>query len=477
MSRPKRVLLVDDDKELLRTLAQSLHGHGWECKTASSAREAIDYLETGATVDAVVTDLRMPGADGLQLTRQIRQRWNHVAVIILTAYGSITSAVEGIKLGAANYVIKPFPPEELLREIEKACDRDEPTGTRTGRSGDDRFVELVGSHPSMIELKKNIKKFAQLPANVLILGESGTGKELVARAIHRCSPRGEEPFVAVNCGAFSRSLLEDQLFGHARGAFTGATSDKDGLFVAAGKGTVFLDEIAEMDLDLQVKLLRTLQEREVTPLGSNRPVRWHARLVCATNRDLDRLVAERQFREDLYYRINVLVLRVPPLRERRDDVPRLVDHFLEEFGAQTGRRKTISEEASRTLLNANWPGNVRELRNTLERAWALGTSGMIQPPDLPAEMHPDPGSEAGGFPTLEDVERDHIIRALRTAGGTRVIAARLLGIDRNRLTRMIKRLKIDQEFPALGPRRKTREKTVSAERAGRLPGSGAGLQS
>jgi two-component system response regulator AtoC len=465
-SHSKRVLLVDGDPELERTLSESLQRHGCQCLTARSAREAIDHLERDPGVDAVVTDVGTPDAGGLELTRSIKQRWNEIEVILLTAHGTITSAVEGIQLGAANYMIKPFPPDELVREIERVCSRgtrddvvdvvdaeDAPRGApateAVAEPAERDFAGLVGCHPTVLELKRSIRRIGQLPANVLVLGESGTGKELVARAIHQSSPCRDEPFVAVNCGAFSRSLLEDQLFGHARGAFTGATGSKEGLFVAAGRGTVFLDEIAELDLDLQVKLLRTLQEREVTPLGSDRPVRWRARLVCATNRDLEQRVTAGQFRQDLYYRINVLVLRVPPLRERKEDVPALVECFLGEFAAQSGQRKQVSDEVLGILLNHDWPGNIRQLRNIIERACALGTSGMILPADLPPEMQAV--EVRGGFQTLSEVERDHVIRALRTAGGVRVAAARLLGINRNRLARLIRRHRIGEGKPPGAP--------------------------
>jgi DNA-binding NtrC family response regulator len=293
---------------------------------------------------------------------------------------------------------------------------------------------LVGSHPCMLDLDRAIEGVSRLRTNVLIVGESGTGKELVARAIHDRSPSRDEPFVAVNCGAFARGLLEDQLFGHVKGAFTGATADKDGFFAAAGRGTLFLDEIAEIEADLQGRLLRAVQEREVVPLGTNAAVRWEARLIAATNRDLERLVEEGKFRKDLFYRIRVVEVRTPPLREHLDDIPALVDCFLDRLAEAGGSRKKLSPEALELLLRHDYPGNVRELRNAVERACALGLSPTIGPEDLPREFQKE---SPVGFKPLSEVEREHILHALRIAGGKRGLAAKLLGIDRNRLTRKL----------------------------------------
>ncbi len=305
----------------------------------------------------------------------------------------------------------------------------------------------------MRELDRVIDGVSRLDSSVLIIGESGTGKELVARAIHDRGPRSKEPFIGINCGAFTRSLLEDQLFGHVRGAFTGAAAAKDGVFVAAGDGTLFLDEITEIDVELQGRLLRAIQEREVVPLGTNRPVLWKARLITATNRDIDRLAAEGGFRRDLYYRINVVEVRTPPLRERMEDIPALVDHFLGRLAEGRGARKRVSPEALELLLRHPYPGNVRELRNALERAHALGEGEVIEPQDLPREFR-GPVPEAS-FKSLAQVEREHILRALLLAGGKKTLAARLLEIDRNRLNRKLKKYGIaagpDESSPRLRP--------------------------
>ncbi len=295
---------------------------------------------------------------------------------------------------------------------------------------------LIGGHPGMQAIERSIEQLSRLDTSVLIAGESGTGKELVARAIHERGPRAAEPFVGVNCGAFTRSLLEDQLFGHRKGAFTGALDDRPGVFRTAGRGTLFLDEIGEMDLDLQGRLLRAIQEREVTPLGSNLPEPWHARLIVATNRDIEALVEAEKFRRDLFYRINVVQIRIPPLRERKEDIPALCEHFLDGIGERSGLRKRISPEARERLLAHDYPGNVRELRNAIERACALGESDVIGPPDLPPQLQE---TAAQPLSPLSQVEREHVVRALRLAGGQKKLAARYLQIDRNRLSRLIKR--------------------------------------
>ena len=303
---------------------------------------------------------------------------------------------------------------------------------------------LVGCHPLMRELDRAIGSLSRNSSTVLILGESGTGKELVARAIHDRSSRSAEPFVAINCGAFARGLLPDQLFGHLRGAFTGAGEDKEGVFQAAGEGTLFLDEIAEIDPDLQGQLLRAIQEREVVPLGSNRAVPWKARLIAATNRDLEDQVERKLFRQDLYYRINVVQVRIPPLRDRKEDIPHLAERFLADLAPAEGRQKRMSPEALEALLGYSYPGNVRELKNAIERAYALGLSPeAIVPADLPAEFQKSrEESQEEGFKPLAQMEREHILRALRLAGGRKTLAAQFLQIHRNRLDRMMKRHRI-----------------------------------
>lgn len=300
---------------------------------------------------------------------------------------------------------------------------------------------LVGRSPRMLELREAIDRAARGAACVILLGESGSGKEVVARSIHaRDALRRSEPFLAMNCGAFTRELLPSTLFGHRRGAFTGAVADQDGVFVGAGRGVLFLDEIAEMPLDLQVQLLRAIDEREVTPVGGNDSIPWRARLVCATNRDLRAEVAAGRFREDLFYRINVVAVSVPPLRDRRGDVPLLVERFLDDLAASGTGRKQLSTAASAALLAHNWPGNVRELRNVVERACAFSVGATIESVDL--RLDGDSSAAASAFPTLDEIVAEHIRAALATSGGVRTRAARLLGVDRNRLSRMIRRLGI-----------------------------------
>ncbi|MBN1441403.1 MAG: sigma-54-dependent Fis family transcriptional regulator [Planctomycetes bacterium] len=455
--RRPHILIVDDELDTLRALVQGLHDEGFECSTARSAQEALERLGGGYDVQVVVTDLRLPSMDGLDFTRTLKMSWPEIHVIILTAFPTSDSALIGGRLGAARYLSKPVSSRELSAAIHEVlaaarsrAKSEQPAGAKgpgePGESPPDHFHGLVGRHPLMRELQNNIEKLAKLPAPVLILGESGTGKELVARALHQSSPSRTEPFVAVNCGAIPRQLLESELFGHKKGAFTGADTSRVGLFVSAGRGVLFLDEIAELDLDLQVKLLRSLQEKEVTPLGSTQPVPWHARLICATNLDIDRAVAERRFRQDLYYRINVLRLPVPPLRARKSDILILIDWFLRRFCGDREKPKRISEEALQILMGYEWPGNVRQLENAIIQAVALGLSDEVQPEDLPAEIlrvarHPS----RAAFPTYDEVVRQHIIDALRLSKGVRTAAARRLGLDRNRLSRFIKRYRIDVE--------------------------------
>jgi len=436
----RQVLLVDDNQGHLDSLWASLHGESLSCHAVRSAEEALAHLER-QSVDVVVTDLQMDGMDGLELTKRIKQEWNGVGVIIMTAYGTFSSAVESIRFGAYNYLIKPFPHEELRRYIEEVCSQRKlgQTAPRVAPS-DDRPGGLVGSSPPMADLKRTITTVGASDARVLILGESGTGKELVARAIHENSRRSDKLFLAENCGAIPETLFASKLFGSVKGAFTSA-ENRIGLFVAAGHGTLFLDEIAEMPLDAQVNLLRAIEEREITPIGATKPVRWHARLVAATNRDIETEVREGRFREDLFFRVNVIQLTVPPLRDRRGDIPELVDHFLDEIAEDGQPRKCIRGDALEILTAYNWPGNVRELRNVVERACAIFTAEEITPSELPAELVRESSSSlvvggcSGRFPTLDEVEARHIREALRRAGGVKKKAAELLGIDRNRLRR------------------------------------------
>ncbi|MBN1421844.1 MAG: sigma-54-dependent Fis family transcriptional regulator [Planctomycetes bacterium] len=468
MSPRDAVLLVEDEEQQLSLLAEYLERAGFPVRKSRSGAEGLRLLETDAEIGIVVTDMRMPGIDGLQLVRAIKEGWSDIQVIVMTAFGTIDSAVQATKFGAFQYLVKPFRPELLRHTIERASEvRRLTRENRSLRGGIGRDqVRIVGKTPGMQAVLDIVKRVAQNRSTVLIEGESGTGKELVARAIHSAGPQRDEPFRAVNCGAFSRHLLESELFGHRRGAFTSAYEDRVGLFESAGSGTVFLDEIGELPLDLQVKLLRVLQEKECTRVGDNKPIPVEARIMAASNRAIDALVREGQFREDLYWRINVVRISLPPLRERLEDLPDLVESFLDEFGRSFGVKKRVGKEAMEIIRQCSWPGNVRQLRNAIESAFALGSPEVIRPEDLPPWVREGsggpvflPGKETraglggeegrsaetarrggGGLPTLEEAERELIERAMELSRGVKVEAARLLGIDRNRLARKLRKL-------------------------------------
>ncbi len=452
-----RVLLVDDDEAACRLLAEVLEREGYRITSALSVDEALAKLEREGPFDAVLTDLRMPERDGLDLLRIVRERQPDALVLVLTAFGDAAAAGEAIRAGAYDFVSKPYDLAALREKLARAVGRRRlmsasreqraPAGPR-GRSQE--APELVGHSPAIIEVMKTVARVAPTQATVLLLGETGTGKELVARTIHRYSDRAGRRFVAVNCSALAEGLLESELFGHVRGAFTGAAGSRPGLFREADRGTLFLDEIGDVSSGLQARLLRALQEHEIVPVGSETPVKVDVRVIAATHRDLAALVREGRVREDLYYRLNVVTLELPPLRERRQDIPVLIDHFLRELTERHGRGPVaVDPEAQERLLAHDWPGNIRELQNVLERALVLAEQDVIGPEHLPAEVGARrPAAEApprppepapGPLPSLEEVERRHVIRVLEATGGSREEASRILGISRRTLTRMVQR--------------------------------------
>jgi DNA-binding NtrC family response regulator len=443
-----RTLLVEDEANMVRTLAKILERKGYVVDAASTGEEALQRL-TETPYDLVITDLNMPVMDGMQLLREMNARGLQPATIVLTGHGTIQSAVEAMKLGAGDYLIKPCHPDELLlvatRLLELRQLRREVTQLKQQLHHVDRFGEIVGNSPSMQAVFQIIEAVSQNKSNVLISGENGTGKELVARTIHTRGPLAAKPFLAINCGALSETLLESQLFGHRKGSFTGAIEDHEGVFQAADGGTLFLDEISEIPLPLQVKFLRAIQEKEVTPLGSTRPVRVDVRIIAATNRDLEEAVKNGTFRTDLFYRLNVVPIRLPPLRQRREDIPLLVEHFIRDFSRIYGvEPKRVTREAMATIVVYGWPGNIRELQNAIERAFALSSQPEIARRDLPpAVLGWDESAAATDLLAaplpLEDIEKKNILAALQHSGGNKNEAARILGIDRQRLYRKIEK--------------------------------------
>ncbi len=442
-----RILLVEDEVNMARTLAKNLERAGHAVEHAPHGEAALARLGE-ASFDVVLTDLKMPVMDGMALLRAMHDRGLPPAVVVLTGYGTIETAVEAMKLGATDYLIKDARPQEVLVTIERALKLDALRRENTRlRHEIDRlhgFGELIGESASMREIYRLIGTVSENRSTVLVSGESGTGKELVARTIHARGPLAGRPFVTINCAGLSETLLDSQLFGHRKGAFTGALYDHDGVFRAAEGGTLFLDEVAEIPLPLQAKFLRAVEQREVTPLGASLPVPVDVRLVAATNRDLEADIHAGRFRQDLYYRLNVVHIELPPLRSRPEDISLLVDHFVHRFSAQYQvAPKRIAAEAMERLRTYAWPGNVRELQNAIERAFALAVADTITLDDLPPAVRGRPAPAAApktdDVPTLEEAERRLFAAALRRSGGNKNEAARLLGIDRQRLYRKIEK--------------------------------------
>jgi DNA-binding NtrC family response regulator len=458
-----RLLLVDDDEEACRLLAEVLEREAYDVVPALSADEALLKVDEVGPFDAVLTDLRMPHKSGLDLLRVLRERDPGALVLVLTAFGDAAAAGEAIRAGAYDFISKPYDLAALRETLARSLGRRKLAGLR--RVGDaERQLDgatpgsapaLVGHSPAIIEVMKTLARVAPSQATVLVLGETGTGKELVARTLHRYSDRADRRFVAVNCSALAEGLLESELFGHVRGAFTGAGTSRPGLFREADRGTLFLDEIGDISPGLQARLLRAVQEHEIVPVGSETPISVDVRVIGATHRDLPELVRQGRFREDLYYRLNVVTLTLPPLRARRQDLPLLIDHFLRDLVARHGRGPVaVDPEAQRRLLAYDWPGNIRELQNVLERAMLLAEQDVIGPEHLPAEVRapvsaPATAEAAGAalaageapspLRSLEEVDRDHVLRVLTAMRGDRDETSRVLGISRRTLSRMIQR--------------------------------------
>jgi DNA-binding NtrC family response regulator len=448
--RDQTVLVVDDEPSARDLCRKILKVQGFRVEEAESAARALEILER-SLIDIVLTDVRMPGMDGMELLKIIKSRFGGTDTVIMTGFGSIRAAVEAMKLGAYDYITKPFKVDDFRRVFERLVAlRDlaaenrslrEQLKTRHG------FANLVGTAPKMQKLYRTILKASAKRHPVLILGESGTGKELVARAIHASSPWRDRPFVPVDCGALAPTLIESELFGHVRGAFTGATQSRQGLLASARGGTVFLDEIAELPVELQAKLLRALQEREIKPIGSNERTPMEARIIAATNQDVEAAIKRGSLRKDLYFRLNVISIKIPPLRERKSDIPVLVRFFIEQHQGEEGQVAEISSEAMARLMIYNWPGNVRELENCIQRALVLGAGPVIQTKDLPSNVlyQVAPPAEGPEIPPLEELERRAILEALRASAGDRLRAAKMLGIGKTTIYRKLKKYRLGDE--------------------------------
>ncbi|MFW5875775.1 MAG: sigma-54-dependent transcriptional regulator [Myxococcota bacterium] len=446
----RRVLVVDDEENIRLVLRTVLKKHGYQVEVADSAEQALELLERFGP-DFVLADVRMPGMSGLELCAEIRARGTGATVIVMSAYGSVDLALEAMKAGAYDYVAKPFKQDEVLLALKKAEEREslkrENRALKEAIRKDHQFGEMLGKSDAMEKVFRTVEKVAQHSTTVLVQGESGTGKELIARALHRHSPRAGKPIVTVNCGAIPDTLLESELFGHKRGAFTDAHTDKRGLFEEADGGTIFLDEIGELPLQLQVNLLRVLQEGTIRPLGATKDRSVDVRVVAATVRDLKREVDGGRFREDLYYRLNVLQVTVPPLRDRKEDVSLLLEHFVERNNGRLGTAiRGVDPQARKLLLDYHWPGNVRELENVVERAVVLAEGDQIRPEDLPERLRepidPVAATLASGELSIKKtsryMEEQLIKKALESTKGNRTQAAKLLEISHRALLYKIK---------------------------------------
>jgi two-component system response regulator PilR (NtrC family) len=442
-----RILIVDDERSMRELLGIVLRREGYDVMVAECGREAISLLEQ-QPVDFLISDIKMPDLSGVDVLRAAKRVDQDIIGIMVTAFASTESAVDALRMGAYDYLSKPFDVDELKLVVRNALERrqlrQENVLLKRALNSSHRFADIVGRSEPMLAVFKLIETVAPTNSTILITGESGTGKELAARAIHVHSLRRDRPFVALNCGALPETLLESELFGHMRGAFTGASLNKKGLVEVAERGTIFLDEIGETSPMMQVKLLRVLQERRFRRLGGTEEVEADIRVIAATNQDLGRMVADGRFREDLFYRINVIPVHLPPLRDRREDIPLLADHFLEKYREQMGKEITgISRDAAAFLQAYPWPGNIRELENVIERAVALERTPAILPESLPPHIRgesPADGSgngraidlPASGFDLeqhVQSIERDYIAQALQRAGGVQVKAAELLGMS------------------------------------------------
>ncbi len=434
------LLLVDDEQSYRQLLSLVFEESGHKINTAKNGREALEIVQTEA-VDVIISDVRMPDMDGISLLRESRKENPDLGVILMTAFATVDTARDAFILGADDFIQKPFDVEELKLIVAKTLEKQELINENRAfkRAQRERgsVKNIIGTSDKMQAIFQMIETVAEVQSTVLVTGESGTGKELVARAIHDLSPRAEKPFISINCGAFTETLLESELFGYVKGSFTGANTNRKGLFEAADEGTIFLDEIGEMSTAMQVKLLRVLQERKVRPVGAHDEMTIDARVIAATNRDLKAMTEEGTFREDLFYRVSVIPIALPPLRDRSEDIPELAEHFINKFCKQTGRELSISPKAMEMLENYAWHGNVRELEHTIERAVALERESEIKPERLPDHISnynpqriksefdlPEEGINLSSH--LGNLEKTYVVEALKQSGGSQTKAAELL---------------------------------------------------
>jgi DNA-binding NtrC family response regulator len=479
-----KLLIVDDEQGMRQLLTIVFGREGHEVRAAENGRRGLELLREEAA-DLIVSDVRMPDMGGIELLRAARELLPEVAVVMMTAFATVDTAREAFKLGADDFITKPFDIDELKLIVAKALERlTLKKEVETLKSEKEALIKeqrergslgnIIGHSERMQAVYQMIETVAEVQSTILVTGESGTGKELVARAIHDLSPRAERPFVSINCGAFTETLLESELFGYVKGAFTGANTNRKGLFEAANRGTIFLDEIGEMSPAMQVKLLRVLQERKVRPVGAHDELEIDTRVIAATNRDLSAMVKDGQFREDLFYRVSVIPIELPPLRERTEDIVELTEHFVKKFCAQTGRQITISEKALRLLEIYSWPGNVRELEHTIERAVALERTDTIQPERFPEQITnynpariasafalPDDGINIVAY--LDQLEKTYILEALRRTNGNQTRAAELLQLsvrslrhllDKHSIRSLTAQLRDDRRQQESPPRRR-----------------------